>query len=146
MSSIRACLTVDDGKATRDTVALAFLGDALYEVFVRARLVNKGLNGDRLHSKSVIYVNANAQAEAIKTLLTELSEEEEELVKRARNHKVKSKPNNVDLRTYKWATGFEALLGWLGQQGREERLVEIMGKAVSITDGRYNIDVERKYE
>lgn len=136
MSKINDILKSDDGKALRDTQALAFLGDAIYEVFIRARLVDMAFSGDKLHKQSIKYVNANAQAEAVKSLLDELSQEEEELVKRARNHKVRNKPQNIDLRTYKWATGFEALLGWLARLDREERLLEIMDKAAMITEGR----------
>lgn len=134
--NIGQALLGQDGKASRDTVGLAFLGDAVYEVYIRSRLLAKGLAADKLHSKSVIYVNANAQAQAVKEFLQDLSQEEEEVVKRARNHKVRTKAKNVDLRTYKWATGFEALLGWLAQTGQEERLLDIMERAARITEGK----------
>lgn len=113
-----------------NTTALAFLGDAVYELFIRDRLILcEPIHADRLHKMKVRYVRAEGQAAAIKTMLDTLSEEELALVKRARNRKITSKPKNADPVTYKWATAFEALVGYLYLAGETERLDEIMEHA-----------------
>ena len=116
-----------------DTNAMAFVGDAVYEVFVRDRIVKSGLIGaGRLHKKAVHFVNAYAQAAAIKKILLDFSAEEQTLVKRVCNHKSATKAKNVDPVTYKWSTAFEALVGYLHLYGKEERAEEIMRRAVAI--------------
>ncbi len=113
------------------------MGDAVYESFVRERIMRSGRasgHADRLHREGVRYVRAEAQARAILALMEELSEEEQALVKRARNHRTATKPKNADAVTYKWATAFEALLGCLYLCGEEERLAEILEKAAVITE------------
>lgn len=113
-----------------NTTALAFLGDAVYEMYVRARLVAAGqIHGDLLHRAAVKYVRAEGQAAAVKAMLEDLTEEEVGLVKRARNKKITSKPKNADPVVYKWATAFEALIGYLYLSGKKERMEEIIGKS-----------------
>lgn len=119
----------------KDTRALAFLGDALYEAHVRHRLVlGKHRGADRLHEEAVKYVRAEAQALVIKSLQKELTEEELALVKRARNKKISTRPKNLDPLLYKWATAFEALLGHLYLTGQEERMLEIINIAIERMD------------
>lgn len=111
------------------TVTLAYLGDAVYEHFVRERLVRSGDFGgqaDLLHKAGVHYVNAASQAEVLKMLMPRLSEEEAAIVRRARNHRVATKPKNADPVEYKNATAFEALIGYLRLSGKGERCTEIM--------------------
>lgn len=114
---------------------LAYLGDAVYELFVRRRLIDCGqIHVDAMSRVAVKCVRAEGQASAIKKLFLQLTEEEQTLVKRARNKKVTSKPRNVDIQAYKWATAFEALIGYLhlsGQTKREEELMEEAVRAVS---------------
>ena len=121
-----------------DVLVLAYLGDAVYELSVRERIVASGeaVRADRLHRAGVAYVRAEAQAAAIKRMIDEgyLSAEEEALARRAHNHKIATKPKNADPVDYKWATAFEALLGYLKLSGREERLAEVTARAMSITD------------
>ncbi len=114
-----------------NTTALAFLGDAVYETYVRTRLIQR-LQGDadRLHKAAVKYVRAEAQAMAMKQLLPSLSEEELGLVKRARNKKISTKPKNADPVLYKWATAFEALIGYLYLAGERSRMEEIIDAAM----------------
>lgn len=124
-----------DERHIKDTTALAFLGDALYELYVRHRLILGSYKGaDRLHGEAVKYVRAEAQAFAIKSMQNELSEDELALVKRARNKKISSKPKNADPLIYKWATAFEALLAYLYLTGQEERMVEIINTAMEKTE------------
>ena len=122
-------------------LTLAYLGDAVYEAFVRERLVKKenfAGHADRMHKAGVSYVCAGAQSEIIKKLMDSLSEEEQSVVKRARNHKTATKAKNASAVDYKWATGFEALIGYLKICGREERLSEIMSMAADIAEGKDN--------
>ena len=115
---------------------LAYLGDAVYELFVRQRMVDSGqVHVDRMSQEAVRYVRAEGQALAIKRMMEGLTEEEQQLVKRARNKKVTSKPRNVDIHIYKWATAFEALMGYLHISGQEDRRDELMEEAMRIISG-----------
>lgn len=119
-----------------NTTALAFMGDAVYEVYVRKHVMETGqTNADRLHQMAVPYVRAKGQAQAVKTMLTGfLSEGESALVRRARNRRTISKPKNADIIDYKMATAFEALIGFLYLSGEESRLEEVMAEAVRIIE------------
>lgn len=120
-----------------NTTALAFLGDAVYEVYIRKHVMETGQqNADRLHRAAVRYVRADGQARALKALMDGfLSEEEVRLVKRARNHKTASKARSADTVTYKLATAFEALVGFLYLDGQEQRLGEIIEQAIKEIEG-----------
>ncbi len=110
-----------------NTTALAFLGDAVYETYVRNHLIQTmPADADKLHRAAVKYVRAEAQAGAMKQLLNNLSEEELGLVKRARNKKISTKPKNADPVLYKWATAFEALIGYLYLSDSRARMEEII--------------------
>ncbi|MFA7660529.1 MAG: ribonuclease III domain-containing protein [Anaerovoracaceae bacterium] len=110
-----------------NTTALAFLGDAVYETYVRNHLIQTmQADADKLHRTAVKYVRAEAQAGAMKELLSSLSEEELGLVKRARNKKISTKPKNADPVLYKWATAFEALIGYLYLSDNRTRMEEII--------------------
>jgi len=114
-------------------LALAYIGDAVYEVYIRKVLIeNPDLSVDKLHKKAVKYVRAKAQADIVLTLEQELSEEEWRIVKKGRNQKSKTVPKNSDIGDYRYATGFEALIGFLFCMKRYERLMEIMKRAVEI--------------
>ena len=122
-----------------NTTALAYLGDAVYEVFVRKTVLATGQsNADALHQLSVKYVRAEGQARALKALLPGLTEQELALVKRARNRRTVSKPKNADPVQYKLATAFEALIGHLYLSGEEERLTAILTAAVQAIDAGSN--------
>ena len=113
-----------------NTIALAFVGDAVWELYIRDKIFDKisKQRPDQMHKSAVKYVKAAAQCESIKKLIKEemLSEDELALVKRARNHKVATKAKNASMVEYKWATAFEALLGYLYLSNQDERLKEIM--------------------
>lgn len=123
---------------TTSTIALAFLGDAVYELFIRERVmrgsVSQTSHADRLHKAAVAYVKAGAQALAMQAMLQELTEEEQTLVKRARNHRIATKPKNADAVTYKWATAFEALIGWLWLGEDRQRAQLLMERAAEIIE------------
>lgn len=122
---------------TLNPLALAYVGDAVYEQFVRERLVLSGCGGghaDLLHKAGVGYVCAGAQAKALHALEGQLSESEAALVRRARNHKIATKPKNADPMTYKNATAFEALIGYLHLSGEKERAAELMQAAAEFLE------------
>ena len=119
-----------------NTDVLAYMGDAVYEVFVREMMLDSGRHrASSLHRTVTGYVNAHAQAAAIRGMYDKLTDEEQRIVRRARNHKISSRAKNADPLTYKWATGFEAFIGYLYLTGEEDRLTWAMNKAVEITDG-----------
>ncbi len=121
---------------TNDWTALAFMGDAVYEVYVREHVIGRGRARPKdMHEDCVRFVNARAQAAALKAMLGELSEGERETVRKARNHKPGSVPSSAGRMEYQWATAFEALIGKLYLEGDHERLEQIAGRAVEITEG-----------
>ncbi len=119
-----------------NTTALAFMGDAVYEVYVRKYVMEKGVvSADTLHKIAVKYVRADGQAEAVKAMMNGfLTEEETALVKRARNRKSTSKSRSAGPVAYKLATAFEALIGYLYLSDNQERAQEIMKRAVEIIE------------
>ncbi|MGL4484177.1 MAG: Mini-ribonuclease 3 [Anaerovoracaceae bacterium] len=118
-----------------NTLALAFLGDSIYEAYIREMLIYSGIQkSDKLHKMAVKYVNAKSQSKAIKEILPTLTEEEAALVNRAKNHKTETKPKNVDVMTYKWATAMEALIGYLHLAKKDLRKEEIIKKTIEIID------------
>ena len=118
---------------TINTTALAYLGDAVYEVAVRRFIMETGQhNADRLHQLAVKFVRAEGQALAMKKLMDELTEEEQVLVRRARNRKITSKPRHADPVTYKLATAFEAFVGYLYLANKQERLKWFIERSIEI--------------
>ena len=104
---------------------LAYIGDAVYELLVRTYLLQKKLPVNKLHKATTGYVKAKAQANIVHTLEEALSEEEQAIVKKGRNAKSHTAPKNANIIDYKYATGFEALIGYLYLQKRDERITEI---------------------
>ena len=112
-----------------NVLVLAYLGDAIYENYIRKYLINKGIgNVNDLQKESINYVSAKSQAKFLQDMLDNnfLSEEEISVVKRARNYKTTSHPKNCDIVTYKYATGLESLIGYLDLEGKKDRIDEIM--------------------
>jgi ribonuclease-3 family protein len=107
-------------------LALAHVGDAVYDLLVRTELASRGrLRADSLHKETVAIVNARAQHKAAELLAPHLTDEETAVFRRARNAKVHSVPKNAELSDYHGATGLEALFGWLWLNRREERIREL---------------------
>ncbi len=114
---------------------LAFLGDSVYELFVRRYVYERGvLRPDRMNRETVRYVRAEAQAVVYDALLPNLTEEERSVARRAKNHRITSMPGHLDPNIYKKATAFEALLGFLELCGDTLRRDEILTQAVEITE------------
>ncbi len=112
-----------------NSLVLAYMGDTIYENYVRKYLINKGIsNVDSLQKESIKYVSAKAQANFVRELFNNelLTNEEIDIFKRARNYKTTSHPKNCDIVTYKYATGLEAVIGYLELKGEKERIDKIM--------------------
>lgn len=114
-------------------LTLAFIGDAVYEVFVRTYLLsqNKTMKVQQLHLKTVGYVKAKAQSNYAKALLEILNEDEMAVFKRGRNTK-SSTPKNADVSEYRWATGFEAIIGYLYIAGKTDRMNYLLNKVIEV--------------
>lgn len=111
-----------------NSLALAYLGDSIYEFHIRKHLLDKGiLKVNELQKEAILYVSAKKQSEYLMKMIDEdfFSEDEIVIIKRARNHKSHSS-KSTDIRTYKNSTGLEALIGYLYITGKEERIIEIM--------------------
>jgi dihydrofolate reductase len=127
-----------------NTSMLAFVGDAAYELRVRLHVSSSGaFHSERLHRDATRYVRASAQALAVKAMFNDLPAEEQTLVKRARNKRIATKPKNADPVDYKWATAFEALLGYYCLTGQEKKLETAADAAIRIIDkaGKQEVDV-----
>ena len=112
-----------------NSLELAYLGDAIYELYIRKYLTQKGnYKVKDLQGKAIKYVSAKAQSNFLDKMIEDnfLNNDELEIVKRARNHKVLSHPKNTSIVVYKKATGIEALLGYLELTGNKQRINEIM--------------------
>ena len=116
-------------------LVLAYIGDAVYEVFIRNMLIErKKISVHKLHVKSILYVKASAQASVLHEILKDLNDDECDIVRRGRNAKSGTIPKNAKVSDYKHATAFEALIGHLYLSKQYERLNEIMEKAVKLID------------
>ncbi len=105
---------------------LAFIGDTVFDLFVRERLVceaNRPVN--KLHNKAASMVKASAQAKAVERIRDRLTEQEQNVIRRGRNAHVNHKAKNMSEADYHLATGLEALFGYLYLKGETERLGEI---------------------
>jgi len=112
---------------------LAYAGDAVYELLVRSYVLNNyDISVNKMHILTVKFVKAKAQAYIISKLTDVLTEEEMKIVKRGRNTKVTSSPKNVDFMDYRYATGFEALFGYLFLNNEIDRLLYIFDKIIGI--------------
>ncbi len=112
-----------------NVLVLAYLGDTVYENYIRKYLISKNIaNVNSLQKEAVKYVSAKSQAKFLTELVDKnfFSEEELTIIKRARNYKTKSHPKNCDIITYKYATGLESLIGYLELEGKTKRIEEIM--------------------
>lgn len=110
-------------------LALAYVGDAIYEVYIRDYLVAQGqTKPNQLHRMATYYVSAKAQAMLIQAMLAEelLNEDELNMYKRGRNAKSHTSAKNADITTYRTATGFESLMGYLHLTEQKERLEELI--------------------
>lgn len=126
-----------------NVLVLAYLGDTIYENYIRRYLIHQGIgNVGDLQRKSIQYVSAKAQANFLKCLIEEafLMEAELSVLKRARNYKSDRHPKNCDILTYKHATGLEALIGYLDLMDKQERIQEIMDRIILKAQENVHLD------
>ena len=119
---------IDLSKKEIPSLALAYLGDSVYEIYIREYLLSKGIcHVNDLQKEATNYVSAKNQTKFLNSLVDNniLTDEEIAIVTRARNQKSNHKPKNTDIITYKYSTGFEALIGYL-YINNKERLEEII--------------------
>jgi len=115
---------------------LAYIGDVVYELYIREHVIeNSHEQVNKLHKKTIKYVSAKAQAKVVENLNDELSDEEKDIIRRGRNADANTVPKNTDVVTYKIATGFEALIGWLYLNKKETRLKDLISKSIEIIEG-----------
>ncbi|WP_028400838.1 Mini-ribonuclease 3 [Ectobacillus panaciterrae] len=122
-----------------NSLALAYMGDAVYEKYVRHHLLLKGkVRPNQLHRLSTQYVSAKAQAKVILSLLDAsiLNDEETAVVMRGRNAKSGTVPKNTDVQTYRYSTAFEALIGYHYLLDNDDRLREIVEKSIAISEDK----------
>ena len=113
------------------SLELAFVGDAVYHLYVRSRLIMSSGKVDRLNRDAANLVNAHAQSESLAKIETMLTETEALIVRSAKNTR-QTGPKHQTHRDYCRATGFEALLGYLYLTKQSERLDQILSAAVSV--------------
>lgn len=110
----------------------AYVGDAVYELYIRTHLVNSThLKPHKLHIEAISYVKAKAQADILKKLENSLTEEEQEIVRRGRNTQTHHIAKNASVQEYMYSTAFESLIGYLYLTGQEERLTQLLQKIVN---------------
>ncbi|OLS35010.1 Mini-ribonuclease 3 [Bacillus sp. MRMR6] len=120
-----------------NSLALAYMGDAVYETYVRRHLLQSGrVKPNHLHREGTRYVSAKAQCQVLFKMMDEqlLTGEELAVVMRGRNAKSGTVPKNTDVQTYRYSTAFEALMGYLHLTDKEERLEELILKSFSFVE------------
>ncbi len=104
----------------------AYVGDAVYELYVRTYLVDTtNLKPNNLHKESIKYVKAKAQADILNNLQEILTEEEQDIVRRARNTQNHHLPKNANVQEYMYSTALEGLIGYLYLTKQKDRLDEL---------------------
>lgn len=112
---------------TMSPLIWAYVGDSVYELFIRVHLTNTTkLKPHKLHIESIKYVKAQAQAKILENLMEHLTEKEIEIVKRGRNAENHHLPKNATVQDYMYSTAFEALIGYLYLTKQDDRLKEIL--------------------
>ena len=121
------------GMENYSPLTLAFIGDAVYEVVIRTVVVCEGnTQVNKLHKKSSTLVKAQTQAEIIKAIMDELTDEEMAYYKRGRNAKSYTSAKNASIGDYRMATGFEALVGYLYLSNQSERMMQLVKKGIKL--------------
>ena len=107
----------------------AYIGDAVYELFIRNKLINEtNLKPHKLHIEAIKYVKAKSQAEKLNEIYETLTDEEKDIVRRGRNTQNHHLPKNSNVQEYMYSTAFEALIGYLYLTKQNKRLKEILDK------------------
>ena len=124
-------------------LVLAYIGDAVYELIVRSVLVSMGNRPvNKLNKDATSLVKAGAQSEIIKLISDKLSEEEYTVFKRGRNSSPHTMAKNASMTDYKYATGFEALIGFLYLDNRCDRALELVKLGIDLYLNKNDIGVK----
>ncbi len=119
------------------SLALAYMGDAVYEKYIREYIIKQGpCSNGLLHKKTIKFVSAKGQANIVKHIEDVLTDNEKDVVRRGRNSNPHSSAKNADIVEYKYATGFEALIGYLYLTEQTERLDEIISICINVIDSK----------
>lgn len=130
MEFIKREKDINDAKLLSPLV-WAYVGDSVYELFVRTKLVNKSnAKPHKLHIESIKYVKAKAQADILKKIQDSLSDDEKDIVRRGRNTENHHVAKNSNVADYSQSTGFEALIGYLYLTKQDDRLEEILNMCI----------------
>lgn len=116
-------------------LSLAYIGDAIYEVYIREFIINKGYNKVKdLHKNVVFYTSGEAQSFIVHKMMNDnfLNEEEIMIFKRGRNSHIHSVRKNISIQDYLDATGFEALIGYLHLTKNVDRLKEVIDYSLRV--------------
>lgn len=109
----------------------AYIGDSVYELFIRTHLVNTSkMNPHKLHMEAINFVKAKSQADILSKIYDDLTKEEKDIVRRGRNAQTHHLPKNAEVTDYMYATAFEALIGYLYLTKQDNRLNEILEKSL----------------
>lgn len=109
----------------------AYVGDAVYELYIRTHLINNSnAKPHKLHVESIKYVKAKAQADILKNLQDNLTDEEKDIVRRGRNTENHHVAKNANVADYAQSTAFEALIGYLYLSKNDDRLKEILNSCI----------------
>lgn len=131
MEFIKREKDINDAKLLSPLV-WAYVGDSVYELFVRTKLTNKSnAKPHKLHIESIKYVKAKAQADILKRIQDNLTEDEKDIVRRGRNTENHHVAKNANVADYSQSTGFEALIGYLYLTKQDERLEEILNMCIN---------------
>ena len=107
----------------------AYVGDAVYELYVRKKLVEEtNMKPHKLHIEAIKYVKAKSQAEKLNEIYETLTDDEKDIVRRGRNTQNHHLPKNSNVQEYMYSTAFEALIGYLYLTKQNTRLEEIFDK------------------
>lgn len=110
----------------------AYVGDAVYELYIRNYLINTtNLKPNKLHREAIKYVKAGAQAEILHKIQNDLTEKEQEIVRRARNTQNHHLPKNANVHEYMYSTALEGLIGYLYLTNQKDRLDELFEKIIA---------------
>ncbi len=116
---------------TMSPLTWAYIGDGVYELFIRTHLINTTrLKPHMLHIEAIKYVKADAQVKILNKIYEELTEEEKDIVRRGRNAENHHLPKNSTVEEYRYSTAFEALIGYLYLTKQDQRLKEILNMCI----------------
>lgn len=137
IENILVNIKTENDVKTYSMLSLAFLGDAIFSLFVRNKIVSeKNFRVKELHSKTTKFVKAKSQSFIMLNILDKLTEDELQVVKSSRNAKTNNIAKNASVMEYKYATAFESLLGYLSLQKNYDRLNLILNLSYDIINNK----------